>query len=179
LLNQPLPAVASSWDSYRLESEFFTDEALDGDRVVQLVAELPAIENALVVRQRGAVLAGDLPLRIHDQLRAPNRDYEYLFRSWPNRVRGRTTEHTQTQTHQIGHEFLTSIQADDLFLLALHESPKLHPGVEEKLAVVAEELAKMYPGGEETATQDTGEPIAESAHAHLVGRGSRRAGPSA
>jgi hypothetical protein len=29
-----------------------------------------------------------------------------------------------------------------------HERPKLHPGVEEKLAVVAEELDKMYPKAE-------------------------------
>ena len=47
-------------------------------------------------------------------------------------------------TFQIGDEFLTVTQANDIFLVVSHERPKLHPGVEEKLATVAEELDKMY-----------------------------------
>jgi predicted nucleic acid-binding Zn-ribbon protein len=144
LLNQPLPEVTPSWDSYRLESEFFTDETLDANRVVHLIAELPGIENVLVVRQRGAVLAGDMPPRISEQLKAPDRDYETLFQNWPNRVHEQVNGDTRTTIHQVGHEFLTSTHAEDLFLLVSHEAPKLRPGVEEKLTVVAEELAKMY-----------------------------------
>ena len=51
-------------------------------------------------------------------------------------------------TFRIGDEFLTATQANDIFLVVSHERPKLHPGVEEKLAVVAEELDKMYPKAE-------------------------------
>jgi hypothetical protein len=50
-------------------------------------------------------------------------------------------------TFRIGDEFLTVTQANDIFLVVSHERPKLHPGVEEKLAIVAEELDKMYPVG--------------------------------
>ena len=49
---------------------------------------------------------------------------------------------------RIGDEFLTATQANHIFLVVSHERPKLHPGVEEKLAVVAEELDKMYPKAE-------------------------------
>jgi Chromosome segregation ATPases len=145
LTGEPLPTVIPTWDSYPLESEFFTEETLDANRVAHLVSELPGIENVLVVRQRGAVLAGGLPDRLSDHMKTPGRDYERLFGNWPNRTQERKTANTQIATFQLGHEFLTAAQANDIFLVVSHERPKLHPGVEEKLAVVAEELDKMYP----------------------------------
>jgi predicted nucleic acid-binding Zn-ribbon protein len=157
LMNKALPAVISSWDSYRLESEFFTEETLDGRRVANLVSELPGIEHVLVVRQRGAVLAGDLPARLSDQFRTPGRDYERLFNAWPDRRREQRSTATQTFTFQVGDEFLTVTQAEDIFLIVSHERPKLNIGVEEKLAVVVEELTKMYPK-EEQGTQGPGVP---------------------
>jgi predicted nucleic acid-binding Zn-ribbon protein len=155
LTGEPLAAVIPTWDSYRLESEFFTEETLDANRVARLVSELPGIENVLVLRQRGAVLAGGLPDRLSDHLKTPDRDYERLFGNWPNRTQERKTASTQIVTLQLGHEFLTATQANDIFLIVSHERPKLHPGVEEKLAVVAEELDKMYPGAG-NGLQETG-----------------------
>jgi hypothetical protein len=148
LTNEPLPAVITTWDSYRLESEFFTEETLEANRVAHLVSELPGIENVLVVRQRGAVLAGSLPEGLSNHLKTPGRDYQRLFSNWPNRAQERRSSSTQIVTFQIGDEFLTATQANDIFLVASHERPKLHPGVEEKLVVVAEELDKMYPKAE-------------------------------
>jgi predicted nucleic acid-binding Zn-ribbon protein len=155
LTGEPLPAVIPTWDSYRLESEFFTEETLDANRVAHLVSELPGIENVLVVRQRGAVLAGGLPERLSEHLKSPGRDYEHLIGNWPNRTQERKTASTQVVTFQVGHEFLTATQASDIFLIVTHERPKLHPGVEEKLVVVAEELEKMYPRVE-NGIQETG-----------------------
>jgi predicted nucleic acid-binding Zn-ribbon protein len=155
LTGEPLPAVIPTWDSYRLESEFFTEETLDANRVAHLVSELPGIENVLVVRQRGAVLAGGLPDRLSDHLETPGRDYQRLLDSWPNRTQERKGAGTQIATFQVGHEFLTATQANDIFLIVSHERPRLHPGVEEKLAVVAEELDKMYPGAG-NGIQETG-----------------------
>jgi hypothetical protein len=71
-----------------------------------------------------------------------------LFSNWPNRAQERRSSSTQIVPFQIGDEFLTATQANDIFLVASHERPKLHPGVEEKLVVVAEELDKMYPKAE-------------------------------
>jgi predicted nuclease with TOPRIM domain len=147
LTGEPLPAVSPTWDSYRLESEFFTEETLDAKRVAHLVAELPGIENVLVIRQQGAVLSGSLPERLSDHLKTPGRDYERLFSNWPNRTQERRDTSTPMLTFRIGDEFLTVTQADDIFLVVSHERPKLHPGVEEKLTIVAEELEKMYPLG--------------------------------
>ena len=155
LIGEPLPAVIPTWDSYRLESEFFTEETLDANRVTHLVSELPGIENVLVLRQRGAVLAGGLPDRHSDHLKTPGRDYKRLFGDWPNRTQERKVASAQIATFQLGHEFLTTTQANDIFLVVSHERPKLHPGVEEKLAVVAEELDKMYPRAG-NALQETG-----------------------
>jgi hypothetical protein len=145
LTNQPLPAVIPTWDSYRLESEFFTEEALDGNRVAHLVSELPGIENVLVVRQGGAVLGGSFPERLSIHLKTPGRDYEQLFNNWPNRTQKRKNLSTHIATLRVEDEFLTVTQANEIFLVVSHERPKLHAGVEEKLAVVAEELDTMYP----------------------------------
>jgi predicted nucleic acid-binding Zn-ribbon protein len=145
LTGETLPAVIPTWDSYRLESEFFTEETLDANRVAHLVSELPGIENVLVVRQRGSVLAGGLPDRLSEHLKTPGRDYERLFGDWQNRIQEKKTASTQIVTFQVGHEFLTATHANDIFVVVSHERPKLHPGVEEKLAIVAEELDKMYP----------------------------------
>jgi archaellum component FlaC len=145
LTGEPLPVVVPTWDSYRLESEFFTEETLNANRVAQLISELPGIENVLVVRQRGPVLAGGLPDQLGNYLKTPGRDYERLFGNWPNRTQQSKTASTQTITFQVDHEFLTATQTNNIFLVVSHERPKLHPGVEEKLAVVTEELDKMYP----------------------------------
>jgi predicted nucleic acid-binding Zn-ribbon protein len=160
LTNEPLPAVNPTWDSYRLESEFFTEETLEANRVTHLVSELPGIENALVVRQRGAVLAGSLPEHLSDHLKTPGRDYERLFGNWPNRTQERKNASTPILTFRIGNEFLTVTQANDIFLVASHERPKLHPGVEEKLAIVAEELDKMYPLGRKSRPHSLRESVA-------------------
>src|SRR5260221_12251916 len=89
LTNEPLPAVIPTWDPYPLESEFFTEETLDAHRVAHLVSQLPGIENVLIVRQRGVVLAGSLPERLSDHLKTPDRDYGRLFSTWPNRTQER------------------------------------------------------------------------------------------
>jgi predicted nuclease with TOPRIM domain len=148
LTNEPLPAVIPTWDPYPLESEFFTEETLDAHRVAHLVSQLPGIENVLIVRQRGAVLAGSLPERLSDHLKTPDRDYGRLFSTWPNRTQERKNASAQTATFRVGDEFLTVTQANIIFLIVSHERPRLHPGVEEKLTVVAEELDKMYPKAE-------------------------------
>jgi predicted nuclease with TOPRIM domain len=148
LTNEPLPAVIPTWDPYPLESEFFTEETLDAHRVAHLVSQLPGIENVLIVRQRGAVLAGSLPERLSDHLKTPDRDYGRLFSTWPNRTQERKNASAQTVTFRVGDEFLTVTQANTIFLIVSHERPRLHPGVEEKLTVVAEELDKMYPKAE-------------------------------
>jgi predicted nucleic acid-binding Zn-ribbon protein len=148
LTNEPLPAVIPTWDPYPLESEFFTEETLDAHRVAHLVSQLPGIENVLIVRQRGAVLAGSLPERLSDHLKTPDRDYGRLFSTWPNRTQERKNASAQTETFQVADEFLTVTQSNTIFLIVSHERPRLHPGVEEKLTVVAEELDKMYPKAE-------------------------------
>jgi hypothetical protein len=90
-------------------------------------------------------LAGSLPEPLSDHLKTPGRDYERLFSNWPNRTQNSKYASGQIVTFQVGDEFLTATQANDIFLVVSHERPKLHPGIEEKLAVVAEELDKMYP----------------------------------
>src|SRR4029077_16566266 len=112
LTNEPLPAVIPTWDPYPLESEFFTEETLDAHRVAHLVSQLPGIENVLIVRQRGAVLAGSLPERLSDHLKTPDRDYGRLFSTWPNRTQERKNASAQTETFQVADEFLTVTQSN-------------------------------------------------------------------
>jgi archaellum component FlaC len=145
--SHPGPPVAASWDSYVLESEFFTEENLDASRIAELVTSLPGIEHSLIVQQFGPVLADRLPQRLHPLFQIPRRDYALLYDRLPNKVRDYPNLATRLSTYQIGDEFLTLSGAKDVFLAVTHEAPTLRPGLPEKIATVAEELGKMYPAG--------------------------------
>jgi predicted nucleic acid-binding Zn-ribbon protein len=146
VVSHPLRPVASSWDSYVLESEFFTEETLDAARVAELVTNLPGIEHSLIVQQFGPILANRLPQRLHALFQVPRRDYSLLYDRLPNKVKDYPNLATRMSTYQIGDEFLTLSGAKDAFLAVTHEAPALRPGLPEKIAIVAEELGKMYPG---------------------------------
>jgi predicted nucleic acid-binding Zn-ribbon protein len=152
VISHPGPAVAASWDSYVLESEFFTEETLDASRVAELVTNLPGIEHSLIVQQFGPVLADRLPQRLHSLFQVPRRDYTLLYDRLPNKVRDYPNLATRICTYQIGDEFLTLSGAKDVFLAVTHEAPTLRPGLPEKIATVAEELGKMYPVGTPAAS---------------------------
>jgi hypothetical protein len=145
-LSHPVPPVAASWDSYVLESEFFTEDNLDAPKVAELVTSLPGIEHSLIVQQFGPMLADRFPQRLHSLFQVPRRDYSLLYDRLPNKVRDYQNLNTRVSTYQIGDEFLTLSGAKDVFLAITHEAPVLRPGVPEKIAIVAEELRKMYPG---------------------------------
>jgi predicted nucleic acid-binding Zn-ribbon protein len=145
-LSHPVPAVAASWDSYVLESEFFTEDNLDAAKVAELVTTLPGVEHSLIVQQFGPLLADRFPQRLHSLFQVPRRDYSLLYDRLPNKVRDYPNLATRLSTYQIGDEFLTLSGAKDVFLAITHEVPVLRPGVPEKIAIVAEELGKMYPG---------------------------------
>jgi len=145
LLGQPSQPVASSWDSYVLESEFFTEDTLDAQKIAALVSSLPGIEHALIVQQFGPVLAGGIPERLHSSLEVPLRDYSLLYDQLPNKVHDYSNLVSREATYQVGDEFLTLAGSKEAFLVVRHEAPKLRPGLPEKLAIVAEELGKMYP----------------------------------
>jgi hypothetical protein len=145
-LIHPTPPVSRSWDSYVLESEFFTEEALDAPRVAELVSSLPGIEHSVILQQFGPMLADRFPQRLHALFQVPGRDYSLLYDRLPNKVRDYPNLATRVSTYQIGDEFLTLSGLKDVFLAITHEAPDLRPGVPEKIAIVAEELGKMYPG---------------------------------
>jgi predicted nucleic acid-binding Zn-ribbon protein len=145
-LSHPVPPVAPSWDSYVLESEFFTEDTLDAAKVAELVTSLPGVEHSLIVQQFGPMLADRFPQRLHALFQVPRRDYSLLYDRLPNKVRDYQNLSTRMSTYQIGDEFLTLSGAKDVFLAIAHEAPVLRPGVPEKIAIVAEELGKMYPG---------------------------------
>jgi len=147
VISHPGPPVAASWDSYVLESEFFTEETLDASRIAELVTNLPGIEHSLIVQQFGPVLADRLPQRLHTLFQAPRRDYALLYDRLPNKVKDYPNLPTRLSTYQIGDEFLTLSGAKDVFLVVTHEAPTLRPGLPEKIATVAEELGRMYPSG--------------------------------
>jgi hypothetical protein len=145
--SHPGPPIAASWDSYVLESEFFTEETLDASRIAELVTNLPGIEHSLIIQQFGPVLADRLPQRLHTLFQVPRRDYALLYDRLPNKVKDYPNLPTRLSTYQIGDEFLTLSGAKDVFLAVTHEAPMLRPGLPEKIATVAEELGKMYPAG--------------------------------
>jgi hypothetical protein len=145
LLDHPLPEIAPEWDPYPLESEFYTDQPLDAAKVAELVTELPGLEGCLIVKNRGPVLAARLPEKYFDLLRAPERNYHVLFERLEGRVHEYTHNDGRVATFGMGEEYLTLAQANHAFLVVNHRQPRLRPGISEKLAAVATEVAKMYP----------------------------------
>lgn len=141
---QPLPPVAKSFDPYRLESEFFSDEPLDARAVTELVAKLPGLDGCLVVQNRGPVLASRLAEHYYEQLRVPNRDYSLLFGRLPNRRDDLRTPEGRVAIYQLENGFMTVTQADHIFMITTSEQPRLKPGMPHKLVTIARELAKMY-----------------------------------
>jgi septal ring factor EnvC (AmiA/AmiB activator) len=137
--------IAPEWDSYPLESEFHTDEELDAKKVAELVSALPGLDGCMLVRNGGAVLASQLPERLHAHLTVPGRNYQLLFDRFENKVEDRKIENARLATFELGDDALTIAQSDHAFLFANHKRIKLRPGLAVKLAAIVSEVAKMYP----------------------------------
>ena len=137
--------ISHEWDSYALESEFHTDEELDAETVAELVAQLPGLEGCLIVKNHGPVLATQLPERLHAHLKVPNRNYNLLFERLEKKVQEYTLPNARLATFDLGDEGLTVAQASHAFVFVNHKQTKLRPGIPDKLASIATEVAKMYP----------------------------------
>ena len=145
LFGSELHQVSPAWNSYALESEFHTDEELDAKKVAELVAQLPGLEGCLIVKNHGPVLASQLPERMHAYLKVPDRDYNLLFERLKNKVHECNRPNARLATFDVGDEGLTVAQASHAFVLVNHKQTKLRPGLPDKLASIAVEVAKMYP----------------------------------
>jgi hypothetical protein len=137
--------VAPGWDPYPLESEFHTDEALDAKRVAKLVSMLPGLEGCLIVKNQGAVLASQMPERIHAHLKVPDRNYHLLFERLEKKVEEYDVPQARLATFDLGAEALTVAQSNHAFVFVNHRQAKLRPGMPNKLASIVSEVAKMYP----------------------------------
>jgi chromosome segregation ATPase len=145
LFESEVPRIAPDWNSYLLESEFHSDESLDAGKVAQLVSSLPGLEGCLIVKNHGAVLASQLPERIHGLLKVPNRNYQLLFERLENKVEEYNLPKARLATFDLGGEALTVAQANHMFLVVNHRQNKLRPGMGAKLASIVSEVSKMYP----------------------------------
>jgi hypothetical protein len=137
--------ISPDWDSYQLESEFHTDEPLDAKRVAELVKELPGVAGCLIVKDHGPVLAGQLAEHLYDLLRVPDRNYHLLYERLPNCVQKQDRPEAHGATFQLGDGCLMVTQASRTFVVTHHVQSRVYPGIPEKLATVAAELARMYP----------------------------------
>jgi hypothetical protein len=114
--------------------------------VDQLLRVLERLRHEIDERVRvREILASNLPKKIHDFLKVPNRAYGLLF----SRLPGQADQHVQSDrriaTFNLGQGCLTAVQVNHMFLFASHAQPELRPGVSEKLLAVTNELSKMYP----------------------------------
>ena len=126
----------------------FTEDELDAKKVAELVSMLPGLDGCMLVKNHGAVLASQLPERLHRLLTVPDRNYELLFDRLENKVQDRHIENARLATFELGDDALTMAQSDHAFLFANHKETKLRPGLAGKLAAIVSEVAKMYPSPE-------------------------------
>jgi hypothetical protein len=142
-----LPPVSSAWDSYALESEFFTEEELDASKVVQLMRRLPGLTGSMILPENGPALASDLPEELHSYFVSKDRAYGKLFATWPDRVGSVVIGKNELATNRLGDRFVTVVASKDLYLVVSHTSENLRRGVLAKLTTIANELSQMYPAG--------------------------------
>jgi hypothetical protein len=146
LLFQTIPwPVSNDWDSYLLESELLAEGPLDAAKVTDLVSALPGLNGCLIVKNRGGVLASNLPEALHDFLKVPDRAYDLVFSRLPGQIDQHVQRNGRIATFNLGRGCLTAVQANHMFLFASHAQPELRPGISEKLLAVTSELSKMYP----------------------------------
>ena len=145
LFGAPAQPIAPEWDSYPLESEFHTDEELDANKVAELVSQLPGLEGCLIIKNHGPVLASQMPERFHAHLKVPDRDYVLLFERLEKKVADLSLQNAHLATFDLGQEALTVTQANHAFVLVNHRQTRLRPGMPEKLASIAQAVARMYP----------------------------------
>jgi hypothetical protein len=146
LLFQTTPCpVSNEWDSYLLESELLTEGPLDAAKVTGLVSGFPGLNGCLIVKNRGSVLASNLPGTLHDFLKVPNRAYGLVFSRLPGQIDQHLQRNGRIATFNLGQGCLTAVQANHIFLFASHAQAELRPGICEKLLAVTSELSKMYP----------------------------------
>ena len=146
LLFQTTPCpISNEWDSYLLESELLTEGPLDAAKVTGLVSGLPGLNGCLIVKNRGSVLASNLPGTLHDFLKVPNRAYGLVFSRLPGQIDQHLQRNGRIATFNLGQGCLTAVQANHIFLFASHAQAELRPGICEKLLAVTSELSKMYP----------------------------------
>ena len=147
-----LPAVSSVWDSYALESEFFTEEELDARKVVQLMRKIPGLTGSMILRRNGPALASDLPAELHSYFASRDRVYGKLFASWPDRVGSVAIGENELTTNRLGDRFVTVVPSKDLYVVVSHTPENLRRGLLAKLTTIANELSQMYPA-------DAAEPV--------------------
>jgi hypothetical protein len=99
----------------------------------------------LIVKNRGSVLASNLPETLHDFLKMPDRAYDLVFSRLPGQIDQHLQRNGRIATFNLGRGCLTAVQANHMFLFASHAQPELRPGISEKLLAVTSELSKMYP----------------------------------
>jgi len=144
-----LPSVSPTWNSYTLESEFFTEEELDARKVVQLMRKFPGLTGSMILRGNGPALASDLPEELHPYFASKDRAYGKLFESWPDRVGTVPGGENDLTTNRLGDRFVTVVPSKDLYLIVSHTPENLRRGLLAKLTTIANELSQMYPGEQE------------------------------
>jgi hypothetical protein len=148
-----LPAVSSAWDSYALESEFFSEEELDASKVVQLMRRFPGLTGSMILPENGPALASDLPEELHPYFVSKDRAYGKLFANWPDRVGSVAVGENELTTNRFGDRFVTVVPSKDLYVVVSHTPENLRPGVLAKLTTIANELSQMYPAGREDSVR--------------------------
>jgi hypothetical protein len=78
-------------------------------------------------------------------LKVPDRDYALLFERLEKKVEDLNLQNVHLATFDLGKEALTVTQANQAFVMVNHRQTKLRPGMPEKLASIAFEVAQMYP----------------------------------
>jgi predicted nucleic acid-binding Zn-ribbon protein len=152
-ISSELPSVSPAWDSYTLESEFFTEEKLDARKVVHLMRKFPGLTGSMILRGNGPALASDLPEELHPYFASKDRLYARVFENWPDRVSTVPVGENELTTNRLADQFVTVVPSKDLYLVVSHTSENLRRGLLTKLTTIANELSQMYPVGREEPSE--------------------------
>ena len=126
----------------RLQEIFMTDDLLDASHVAELVAALPKVEGALIMRSDGTFMSGELP-GIHDldsALLAP-----VVMRTVQEFSRQLKSSESSSFTI-FGDPLISIFLEGEVCILIAHQGRGLLPGVLERICKTASALDAMCAG---------------------------------
>jgi predicted regulator of Ras-like GTPase activity (Roadblock/LC7/MglB family) len=124
-----------------LRAIFSTEKTMRPQDIVDFSSQFPGIRGSLIITPEGVTRSGRLD--DSDEVRHFSEKASVLYEKTSSLITELGLGTEQTFTLRTGRGIMSFFTHGSICLAVLHGEPNFHPGVREKLILVARELAKM------------------------------------